>query len=315
MVRPRSRREEAPGPSGFLVVDKPAGWTSHDVVDAARGWLGTRRVGHLGTLDPLATGVLPLAVRDATKLIAFVADDRKAYTGTFRLGIETDTLDADGREQRRHEGPLPDEEALRAVLAKHEGTSEQLPPMFSAVKRGGVPLHRLARQGREVERTPRRVRIDRLELLAYVAPDAEVRVECSAGTYVRAIAADVGAALGCGAHLLQLRRTRSGPFDETQARTVEQLEAAARRGDAAAHLLPAAAWLALPLRRLVPEALRRVLHGGDVAERELGPAPGGPGLQPGARVAGLDAEGELVAVLELRADRRLHPLRVLRATD
>ena len=313
MARPRSRREEAPGPSGFLVVDKPTGWTSHDVVDAARGWLGTRRVGHLGTLDPLATGVLPLAVRDATKLVSFVADDRKAYTGIFRLGVETDTLDADGRELRRYGGELPDADALRAALAKLEGTVEQVPPMFSAVKRGGVPLHRLARQGREVERAPRPVRIDRLELLAWAAPDAEVRVECSAGTYVRSIAADLGAALGCGAHLLRLRRTRSGPFDETQALGVEPLEEAARRGEAAAHLLPAAPWLALPVGRLGPEALRRVEHGGDLAERELIPAPGGPALRPGARVAALDLAGEVVAVLELRADRRLHPLRVLKA--
>ncbi len=315
MARPRTRREETPGPSGFLVVDKPAGWTSHDVVDAARRWLGTRRVGHLGTLDPLATGVLPLAVRGATKLVPYLADDRKAYTGTFRLGVETDTLDADGRERRRHAGPLPDEAALRAALAALQATLEQVPPMFSAVKRGGVPLHRLAREGREVERAPRRVRIDRLELLSWAPPDAEVRVECSAGTYVRVIAADLGAALGCGAHLRRLRRTRSGPFDETQAWTVERLDEAARKGEAAARLLPVLAGLSLPARRLGPEALRRVLHGGDVAEGELAPAPAGPRLRPGERIAGLDAEGELVAVLELRADHRLHPLRVLQATD
>jgi tRNA pseudouridine55 synthase len=146
------RRPEAPGAPGFLVVDKPRGWTSHDVVDAARRWLGTRRIGHLGTLDPLATGVLPLAVREATKLAPFLSTGAKTYTGEIELGVETDTLDAEGRVLRRHPGELPSEAALRAALPGFLGEILQVPPMFSAVKRGGVPLHRLARAGRRFPR-------------------------------------------------------------------------------------------------------------------------------------------------------------------
>src|SRR5262249_18861673 len=149
--------------------DKPGGWTSHDVVDAARRWLGTRRVGHLGTLDPLATGVLPLAVRGATKLVPFVTNHDKSYSGAIALGAETDPLDADGRVLRRPEGVWPGGAAVGAALARFVGEIEQIPPMFSAVKKGGVPLHKLAREGQEVERAPKRVRIDRLELLKYDA--------------------------------------------------------------------------------------------------------------------------------------------------
>ena len=147
-TRARRDRRERPGPAGFLVVDKPAGWTSHDVVDAARRWFGTRRVGHLGTLDPQATGVLPLAIREATKLVRFVVQDDKRYVGTARLGFETDSLDGEGKLLHVHDGPLPDEQSVRSALTGFEGDIEQIPPMFSAVKHAGVPLHRLARLSR-----------------------------------------------------------------------------------------------------------------------------------------------------------------------
>jgi tRNA pseudouridine55 synthase len=162
MTRKNRRSLETPGPAGFLLVDKPSGWTSHDVVDAARRWLGTRRVGHLGTLDPLATGVLPLAVRAATKLLPYLTDNRKSYVGSIELGVETDTLDAEGEVLRRHEGALPEADAIARALIDFCGEIEQLPPMYSAVKREGVPLHRLARAGKRVERAPKKVRIDRL---------------------------------------------------------------------------------------------------------------------------------------------------------
>jgi tRNA pseudouridine55 synthase len=286
------------------VVDKPPGWTSHDVVDAARRWLGTRRVGHLGTLDPLATGVLPLAVREATKLVPFVEGGAKCYAGSIRLGEETDTLDAEGRVVRRHTGPLPAEAEVREALAGFVGETWQLPPMFSAVKRGGVPLHRLAREGIRVERAPKRVRIERLELLAYSPPELEVEVDCSAGTYVRALASDLGRRLGCGAHLAFLRRTRSGPFHAAQAHPLAALEVRAGAGGVEALLLSPLEGLGLPRVRLTPEEVRRVRHGGDVA--------GGSGpLPPGTRVAGVAPDGSLVAVLEMHAGRRLQPLRVL----
>lgn len=302
----RSRRDatETPGPSGFLVVDKPAGWTSHDVVDAARRWFGTRRVGHLGTLDPQATGVLPLAVRDATKLIPFVSADPKLYRGSIRLGVETDTLDGDGEVVARYEGPLPDEDRVREVLAGFVGEHEQVPPMYSAVKRGGVPLYRLARRGEQVERTARKVRIDAFELLAYAPPDVAVEVRCSPGTYVRVLAAEVGQRLGCGAYLESLCRLQSGPFELAQAATVAELEAAAARGEVAARLLRPVAALGLPALKLTPDDARRVLHGGSLPQ-------GGSVRRPGERVAALDPTGALIAILEVAPDRRLRPLRVL----
>ena len=215
--RRRRGGAERPGLAGFLVVDKPRGRTSHDIVDDARGWLGTRRVGHLGTLDPQATGVLPLAVREATKLVPFLPVARKAYVGTVRLGVETDTLDAQGEVLRRHEGPLPDAAAVRAALERFRGEIQQIPPMYSAVKKDGVPLHRLARRGEQVEREPKSVTVHQIELLHYEAPDAEISVDCGPGTYVRTLAADLGAALSCGAHLASLRRLCSGSFEITQA--------------------------------------------------------------------------------------------------
>jgi len=307
MARRRRRANEKPGPAGFLVVDKPAGWTSHDVVDAARAWLGTRRVGHLGTLDPQATGVLPLAVREATKLVPFLQGADKSYVGTARLGVETDTLDGEGQVLRTHEGELPDEIRVRDALAAFRGDIEQIPPMFSAVKQGGVPLHRLARQGERVERAPKKVRIHRLELLRYSAPDAEIAVECSAGTYVRSLAADLGEALGCGGYLKDLRRVRSGTFDIGQAAPVEALQREAESGDVARLLIAAEVAMGLPVVELSAEGTRRVLHGGEV--------PAGTTFRqaPGARALALDDEGRLLAVVELRADRRLWPLRVLRA--
>jgi tRNA pseudouridine55 synthase len=307
MTRKSKReRDEVPGPSGFLVVDKPAGWTSHDVVDAARRWLGTRRVGHLGTLDPQATGVLPLAVRDATKLVPFVPSDPKVYRGVIRLGAETDTLDGDGAIVARFDGPLPDADAVRAVLATFLGEHEQVPPMYSAVKQGGVPLYRLARRGEEVERAPRKVRIDAFTLLRYDAPDAEVEVVCSPGTYVRVLAAEVGGRLGCGAFLQSLCRLRSGPFELAQAAKPDDLVAAAERDEIAMRFVRPVAALGIPAVKLTAEDARRVLNGAALPQ-------GGPSRAPGERIAALDPTGALLAILEVAPDRRLRPLRVLRS--
>jgi len=308
MARGRRRgAPEPPGPAGFLVVDKPAGWTSHDAVDAARGWLRTRRVGHLGTLDPRATGVLPLAVREATKLVPFVPGE-KSYAGTIRLGEETDSFDAEGRVVRRHEGPLPDRDAVARALEAYEGWVEQVPPMFSAVKRGGVPLHRLARRGQEVERPPKRVRIDRIGLVSYEPPDVRIEVDCQAGTYVRVLAAELGRRLGCGAYLLALDRTRSGPFTKEHALRPAEIQAAAERGEADALVRPAARGLGLPEVTLSAEQVRRVAHGGEALPGGDGSAP-----PPGSRVAAVDAAGALVAVMEVLPGRRLKSLRVLRS--
>lgn len=306
------RSAERPGPMGFLVVDKPVGWTSHDVVDAARRWLGTRRVGHLGTLDPLATGVLPLAIREATKLVPFVAAGEKVYVGTIRLGVATETYDGEGRVTREHDGPLPNEAAVREALASFVGEIEQLPPMYSSVKRHGVPLHRLARRGEAVERTPRSVRIHEIRMHHYAPPEIGVEVRCAPGTYVRTLAHDLGELLGCGAHLSGLRRTKSHPFELSQALGPEECEARAANGTLEAVLVRADVALGLPRVALTAIQARRVLNGGDLPVAEArGELERGRPPTPGDRVSALSPDGRLVAVMELRPDRRLHPLRVL----
>lgn len=316
MARRGRRRRERPGPSGFLVVDKPAGCTSHDVVEAARRWLGTRRVGHLGTLDPIATGVLPLAVREATKLAPYLAGGRKRYRGTLVLGVATNSHDSEGRVLRRAEGALPSEEAVRAALGEFQGEILQVPPMYSSVKHGGVPLYRLARRGEEVERAPRKVHVRAIRMTEWRPPEVGIAVECSPGTYVRTIAADLGERLGCGAHLAGLRRLASGPFTEEGARTMESLEAGAERGEIEAALVPAAEGLGLPRVRLRPEQVRRVSHGGDLPAAEVPvEASGGPRPEPGSRWAAVTPSGRLLAVMELRRDRRYHPLRVLHDSE
>ena len=316
MARRSSRkRSDRPGPCGFLVVDKPVGWTSHEVVDAARRWLGIRRVGHLGTLDPLATGLLPLAIREATKLAPFVAQGSRVYVGSIRLGVATDTFDAEGRVLHRHDGPLPSEEVVREALAGFLGETLQIPPMFSSVKKGGVPLYRLARRGEEVERAPRPIRIDSLEMHQYVPPEIGIEISCSPGTYVRTLASDLGEQLGCGAHLSGLRRTASGPFLLDQAASVEDLDAAAGRGDCESWLIAPERALGLPVVALRVDQARRVTHGGDIPVAEAsGPFESGTPPRPGDRLAALAPSGTLLAVMELRPDRLLHPLRVLAAS-
>jgi tRNA pseudouridine55 synthase len=296
---------------GFLVVDKPVGWTSHDVVDAARRWLGVRRVGHLGTLDPLATGVLPLAIREATKLVPYLDPAEKVYVGTIRLGSATDTYDAEGTETYHHDGPLPSESEVLQALERFRGTIDQIPPMYSSVKKDGVPLYRLARRGEHVEREPRQVEIRSIQMHHYAPPEIGVEVVCSPGTYVRTLAADLGEVLGCGAHLSGLRRTRSGDFDLAQARPPEEFDALAEEGRLEAELIPPERALGWPCVRLSALQARRVLNGGDVPVAEArGEFETGTPPRPGNRLCALAPSGDLLAVVELRLDRRLHPLRV-----
>jgi tRNA pseudouridine55 synthase len=199
-------------PDGLLIVDKPGGMTSHDVVAAARKRLRTREVGHTGTLDPMATGVLPLVVGEGTKLTPYLAADDKEYEGELELGVQTNTLDAEGEVTARAPWEHVTEAALREAFARLTGELQQVPPVYSALKRDGRRLHELARAGEQVEVAPRPVRVDRFDLTAFTPPRARFVVACSKGTYVRALARDAGTALGCGAMLTALRRTRAGRF-------------------------------------------------------------------------------------------------------
>ncbi|HID86498.1 MAG TPA: tRNA pseudouridine(55) synthase TruB, partial [Anaerolineae bacterium] len=216
--------------SGILNVDKPAGMTSHDVVAAVRRASGVRRVGHAGTLDPMATGVLVVCLGQATRVIEYLMDSPKTYRAEIVLGVATDTYDAEGRVTYQAPKVEVTRELLEAALSRFLGPIEQVPPMYSALKHEGKPLYELARQGIEVERKPRRVEIYRLEVISWDSPRLEIEVECSRGTYVRSLAHDLGEALGCGAHLRSLVRLRSGRFTLEMAEPLSVVEEAFRLG-------------------------------------------------------------------------------------
>jgi tRNA pseudouridine55 synthase len=260
--------------NGILLIDKPQGMTSHDVVRRVRRLLRTRRVGHTGTLDPLATGVLPVAVGEATRIVQFLMEGDKTYRAVLKLGATTTTQDAEGEvlERRPVEGITT--EAVMAAARSFEGVIRQLPPMYSALKKDGVPLYRLARQGIEVERESREVRIDRLQILDVALPLITLEVDCSKGTYVRTLCHDLGLALGTGGHLVALRRTRSGSFTEADCVTLEQLEA---DGAAAPPLLSVdEALRGMPALEVDAEAARRLAVGIPPALASVSAAPGCP---------------------------------------
>jgi tRNA pseudouridine55 synthase len=239
------------GTEGLILVDKPAGITSHDVVATVRRTFGVRKVGHAGTLDPMATGLLLVGVGRATRLLRFLGELPKTYTGTLRLGVETTTLDAEGEITREAQVDAADADVAAAMSAL-VGDSMQRPPAFSAVKVGGRKLYEAARAGETVEAPPRAIRVDRFEMTRRAAHDVDFVVVVSGGTYVRVLAADVGAALGSGAHLIALRRTAIGGF------SVEDASAP----DAGGPILPVEAAVGhLPRLPLEPEEARVARHG------------------------------------------------------
>ncbi len=225
--------------SGVLLVDKPAEWTSHDVVGCIRGRFRFRKVGHCGTLDPAATGLLVVVLGRATRLSDQLSGQDKVYAGTFRLGVETDSQDRDGKVIRTTDASQVTAAAVEAAAAKFVGDLQQIPPMVSAIKVDGRPLYKLARKGQEIEREPRPVTIHSLVLRRIALPDVEFEVACSKGTYVRTLAADIGTALGVGAHLLDLRRLRSGAFSVADAVTMDVVKGWTRE-ECLARMIPIA---------------------------------------------------------------------------
>lgn len=225
------------GPDGVVVIDKPAGWTSHDVVAKSRGVLGTRKVGHSGTLDPDATGVLVLGVGKATRLLRYLTELPKSYVGEIVLGVETSTLDAAGDVTATHDMSAVTDDEVRAATVPLTGAIEQIPPMVSAVKIDGKRLHELAREGKEIDRPPRPVMVHRYDVEPVPGEPGVWRceVDCGSGTYVRTLAADLGTALGGGAHLRSLRRTAVGGFTLDDAGTIES-PVLRPVGDAVRHL-------------------------------------------------------------------------------
>ncbi len=275
--------------NGVLVVNKPAGMTSHDVVDIVRRLARTRRVGHTGTLDPMATGVLVLLLGAATRLAQFVTKERKAYRAVIRLGEETATYDAEGETVARHPVTVGEAE-VEAALDHFRGTFRQVPPMYAAIKVRGRKLYELAREGKEISRPPRTVTVHRLKLLAWQPPELTITVECSAGTYIRSLAHDLGQALGCGAHLRALTRIANGAFTLADAHPLAHLRALAARGRLTDALLPPRAALRhIPTILLTVRQIEAVRHGQRIALDDA--PPSAPYLQ------GVDAAGILIAVL------------------
>ncbi len=248
--------------AGLLNIDKPSGCTSHDVVAHVRRWTRVPRVGHAGTLDPQATGVLLIGLGTGTKLTQFLHESPKTYRATLQLGVRTDTCDAAGKVVEVRPVHTMSQGEVEAVLGGFRGTIEQIPPMFSALKQQGRRLYTLARQGIEVDRHPRWVQIYRLVVLEFTATTLCLEVECSSGTYIRVLADDIGLRLGCGAHLSALVRTATGSFPLAQALTLPALEEAVRQHDWLRHVISLSAAVAgFPALILTAAAAQGLAHG------------------------------------------------------
>ncbi len=276
--------------SGVLVVDKPVGMTSHDVVEAIRRGSGIRRAGHTGTLDPRASGVLVILIGPAVRLSEYVSASDKRYQAIIRLGSSTDTFDSEGKFVRTDQPVNVTEEQFEKILKQFEGEIEQTPPPYSAVKVGGRRAYDMARQGEEVELAPRKIQVHHLEVLEWAPPEVVVDVHCSSGTYVRSLANDMGNALGTGAYLVGLRRTKSGRFSLRDATPLRKLQEAFTAGNWYQYLIPAAEALAdWPAVELNPDEVEEVRHGHRV---KAAPAESQPEL-----VRGVSAAGELIALM------------------
>ena len=278
--------------SGVLVIDKPVGMTSHDVVQAVRNGTNLRRAGHTGTLDPRASGVLVILVGPAVRLSEYVSASDKRYQAIIRLGSSTDTFDADGKFTRSDQPVNVTESQFEAVLKTFIGEIVQTPPPYSAVKLQGRKAYEIAREGEEVDIAPRKITVHHLEVLEWAPPEVVIDVHCSSGTYVRSLANDLGIQLGCGAYLVGLRRTKSGRFTLRDATPLRKLQESFNANNWYQYLIPAAEALGdWPAIELSPDEVEGVRHGHRVK------AIGEPEL--GSRVRGVSTQGELVALMEL----------------
>ena len=293
----RGRRRDEPGhPGAVILVDKPSGPTSHDIVSDVRRWTGIRRVGHGGTLDPLATGLLPIFIGAATRLNEYLAPYAKSYEATVLLGASTDTDDSEGEVIFSAAVPALTRAEIEAELAAFQGEISQAPPSYSAVKVGGVAAHRAARAGEPLEIEPRTVTIHEIELLELDLPRLRIAMRVSTGTYVRAVARDLGASLGCGAHVIEMRRTRIGDMSTADAHTPAALEAAYEAEQFwSLTESPARLFGDWPHFDLSGEQLARIRRGQSIRARHS-PAQ--------RRALALDAAGVVVAVLK---DNPLEP--------
>lgn len=292
--------------NGVIVVDKPRDWTSHDVVNKMRRFAGTRKVGHLGTLDPSATGVLPLVIGRATRLAQFYTRNDKIYEGIIHFGHSTDSYDADGEPTSPEVALTLDRATVDAALDRSRGEFEQMPPAVSAKKIGGKPAYELARNQQPVDLKAVPVNVYELDILKIEGCEATVRVHCSAGTYLRSIAHDAGQVVGCGAYLKDLRRIASGNFKIDSARTLEQLAILAEEGRLAEALVPAAQLLPeFPAEMVDAITAGQIRNGRDFRVSPFR-------THSGTRfVKALNTEGDLIAIGEARLPHLYHPVLVL----
>lgn len=292
--------------SGAIVVDKPPGWTSHDVVGKMRRLAGERSIGHLGTLDPMATGVLPLLVGNATRLARFFTSNEKRYDAVVRFGVTTDSYDRDGEVTSTTDEVAISREQLNSALDRFRGTFSQLPPPISAKKIGGTPAYKLARKKIAFELKPVEVTVFSLELCEFDGRSARLLVDCGGGTYIRSIAHDLGQDLSCGAILESLRRTSSGGFQESQARGMDALQQLAAAGDMQQAVIPAADLLPeFPAERLDAVTEGQIRQGRDF---RVSPFRVRASTQ---YVKAVGESGELVAIGELKLPNVYHPILVL----
>jgi tRNA pseudouridine55 synthase len=292
--------QRAKGPlSGILLIDKPEQMTSARVVDRVKRALRARKVGHAGTLDPFATGLLICCIDQATRLARFFMQSDKTYQGTLHLGVTTDTGDATGKVISEYSGKPISEERIRSVFRRFRGRIPQVPPAYSALKHRGIPLYRWARQGKTIQKPPRTVVIHRLTVNAVDFPKVFFETTCSAGTYIRSLAVDAGAALECGGHLARLRRIQSGAFHVKEALPLDRLDALSAVNDLEEKIIPMAAalrgWPELAVGDTVVEKLRhgRPLVAGDIPETPAGTS----GRDQNRCIKVIDAHGALIALL------------------
>ena len=305
----------SPRPSlweGIWVIDKPPGRTSHQVLQRIRSLSRHRKMGHIGTLDPLATGVLPVCVGWATKLIPFISVSPKVYRAQMILGRSTDTQDVSGQVLQVSSEPTPRPEAIVKACRSFVGTQQQIPPVYSALKFQGQPLYRWARRGKPVVKPSREITVESIRVLEIVREVVDFEVTCSSGTYIRTLCADIGEQLGCGAYLNTLQRTRSGPFTLEQAVPWEILEQAAVQGGQEAWRLPLDFILGEYPQVRVKEAWKQKIRQGCWIEPEEALSEW-PVVQPGEPVCVISPENQLLAIYHLPGDwkQELKPLRVL----
>ncbi len=298
------RRRKGLKIDGVVLLDKPVGLSSNAALQKVRRALNAQKAGHTGTLDPLASGLLPLCFGDATKFSADLLHAEKEYETTIRFGVKTTTGDAEGEVVSERE-PTFDYQTFSEVLEKFRGEIEQVPPMYSALKKDGVPLYKLARKGEEIERKPRKVVISTLDVLDFNPPEATLVVRCSKGTYIRVLGEDIGEALGCGAHLKSLRRTAVGDLRISESVTLADFEAMSEE-ERLKVLLPPDRLLSTLVRIDLDEAqTERFSHGGKVSVDESGP-------EEKVRVYGIRPDGErfLMGVGRLESNQELIPERL-----